>query len=474
MRDKPAERDGGALGRCGSKRARQFDEQREGGEKPLRPAALEGKFARHLLPAAAERTKNGILRQEHVGEHDLIEMMFATEIEDRTNFQPGVDVFEVDEKLRQSGMALFAFLAGAAKQDHVMRAVRIRGPHFGAVDQEAALHRARTRAHGREIGAGIRLAHANAKIAFAGGDARQDIVFLLVGADAQQQRSALPVRDPMATNGRTGGKHFFQHNIAFERGALMAAIPLRPGHADPALRAHLAAELRIEAAPGAAALLRRAICILLAEKGAHFAAQRFGLRRMRRRSETQCVHGSAFVCFGGFRSRTMRASATVSPCPSGCTMTGFSSISSTSRRPSAISEMRAIKAASADTSAAGEPRNPMQQRRGLQLIEHGSGVGCTDRGGAIHDVIEQLRDDAAEPDHHHRSENIVANRADDDLDPGLCHRAYQHALDDGTGAHGFYLRKHLPISRVRACGISNPELHAADLALMRHIRGLNF
>src|SRR4051794_7880461 len=222
-------------------------------------------------------------------------MMLAAEIEDRANLEAGIDVLQIDEKLRQAGVALLALVTGAAKQDHVMRAMRIRGPHFRAVDEKPALHGACARAHRREIRAGIRLTHADAEIALAGGDARQNVVFLLVGADAQEQRSALPVGDPMAADGSAGGQHFLEHHVALKRGALMSTVTLRPSHADPAARAHLAAELGIEAAPGTSALLRRAIGNLTTEKGADFAAQGLGLRRLRRACETQRMHGRAFV-----------------------------------------------------------------------------------------------------------------------------------------------------------------------------------
>ena len=73
-------------------------------------------------------------------------------------------------------------------------------------------------------------------------DARQEVVLLLVGAVAQDVGAALPVGGPVEADRRAGGQHLLDQHVAFERGALVAAVLLRPGHADPAALGHLAAE----------------------------------------------------------------------------------------------------------------------------------------------------------------------------------------------------------------------------------------
>ena len=95
-----------------------------------------------------------------------------------------------------------------------------------------------------------------------GGDAGQESL-LFLGADAQDQRAGLAIGDPMQGNWRTGGEHLLQRHVAFQEGAFLTAVLLRPGHADPAPLPHRAAEIRIHAGPRFGALHRLAAGKLL-------------------------------------------------------------------------------------------------------------------------------------------------------------------------------------------------------------------
>ena len=111
---------------------------------------------------------------------------------------------------------MLLFRVGAEQRDHVMRRVRVRGPELGAVDAVAALDLLGLCARRREVGARIRLRHADAEKAFAPRHLRQDQLPLFFGAEAQQQRPGLPVADPVRADRRTGGQHFLKHHIAVE------------------------------------------------------------------------------------------------------------------------------------------------------------------------------------------------------------------------------------------------------------------
>ena len=87
-----------------------------------------------------------------------------------------------------------------------------------------------------EVGARVRLAHADGEIALPGGDARQDRAPLLLRAVAQQQRPGLAVGDPVGGAGRAGRHHLLGDDVAVQRGLFAAAILLRPHHAEPAAR----------------------------------------------------------------------------------------------------------------------------------------------------------------------------------------------------------------------------------------------
>ena len=181
---------------------------------------------------------------------------------------------------------------GAEDRDHVVGDVRRRGPDLGAVDQKAAVGLGRLGLGREQVGAGIRLAHADRKADFAAADARQDVHLDVLGRVFQQHRAALPVGDEEAPCRRVGDAHFLGHHIAFEKGTFVPAIFLRPGHAEPAARADPAGKFR-RVGVFAVGLVRieRAGGDFLGEERAHFLAQLLAFRRQADRIETKgCGH----------------------------------------------------------------------------------------------------------------------------------------------------------------------------------------
>jgi hypothetical protein len=154
---------------------------------------------------------------------------------------------QVDDHLREPGMAVLRRRLGAHQGDHVVIAVGIGGPELGAVDQPAALDPLRPRAHRRQIRARVRFAHADGKEALAPGNGGQVGLPLDFGAEAQQQVAALAVGDPVRAHRRPRRHQFFRDHVTLEEAALAAAITFRPGHADPATLAQLAGKLRVVA-----------------------------------------------------------------------------------------------------------------------------------------------------------------------------------------------------------------------------------
>src|SRR5947199_884381 len=117
-------------------------------------------------------------------------------------------------------------------------------PDLGAVDQIAAVGLGRARLRRKQIGAGIRLAHADRETYFAAADARQDIHLDVLGRVFQKHRATLAVGDEEAPRRRIGDAHFLGHDVTLEERALVAAIFLRPGHAEPAAPAYFAGTFR--------------------------------------------------------------------------------------------------------------------------------------------------------------------------------------------------------------------------------------
>src|SRR5205085_397506 len=79
---------------------------------------------------------------------------------------------------------------------------------------------------------------------FAATDARQDVHLDVLGRVFQKHRAALAVGDEEAPRRRVRDAHFLGHDITLEERALVAAIFLRPGHAEPAARADFAGKFR--------------------------------------------------------------------------------------------------------------------------------------------------------------------------------------------------------------------------------------
>ncbi len=226
-----------------------------------------------------------------VGEDDFVEFGLPGDLADRIHLD--ARLLHLDQKLRQAVTAVFlGRLRGAEDRDHVVGDVRRRGPDLGAVDEIAAVGLGGARLGREQVRAGVRFAHADGKADFAAADARQDIHLDVLGGVFDQHRTALAIGDEEAPGRRVGDAHLLGHHIALEEGAFLAAIFLRPGHAEPALGADPAGEfrrvgvfavrlVRIEGAGGD----------FLGEEGAHFLAQLLALFRQTDRIETKgCGH----------------------------------------------------------------------------------------------------------------------------------------------------------------------------------------
>src|SRR5690606_29821123 len=94
----------------------------------------------------------------------------------------------------------------------------------------------------RQVGARTRLAHADAEERLAAADRWQVELLLRFGAVLQDQRRALPVRNPMRSNRCAEVEEFFHHHIAGIGAAAAAAIRLGQRDAQPALLAEFATE----------------------------------------------------------------------------------------------------------------------------------------------------------------------------------------------------------------------------------------
>src|SRR5207249_2996673 len=120
----------------------------------------------------------------------------------------------------------------------------------------------------------------------------QEPLALGLGAEAQQQRSALALGHPVGARRRTGGQQLFQQHVALQERALLTAVPLGPREPDPAAGPELPAELRVESAPGAHATHRGPLAERLAQERADLVAESLGLRRQATQLELKDAHSA--------------------------------------------------------------------------------------------------------------------------------------------------------------------------------------
>ncbi|MNP11881.1 hypothetical protein D3C76_1040910 [compost metagenome] len=139
-----------------------FQVQLGAAQVALRAAALERQFGPDLFPAITWLPDDKVVGHEHVIEEHFIEIMLAQHVVDRPNRDAGGT--HVDQQLRQPGMTIALVLrSGAQEGDHVVAAVGTGGPDLAAIDEPTAFGFYRPGLHRRQVGADIRLAHANAE-----------------------------------------------------------------------------------------------------------------------------------------------------------------------------------------------------------------------------------------------------------------------------------------------------------------------
>src|SRR5690606_29198829 len=120
---------------------------------------------------------------------------------------------------------------------------------------------------------------------------RQEPLALLLGAEAQQERTALSVADPVGAKWGAGREQFLDNGISLQRRTFMAAVGTRPGHADPATTPELTTELAIETRPRMPDQPAAPVAARLRDEGADLAAQRQQLGRECQRGEMKrCGH----------------------------------------------------------------------------------------------------------------------------------------------------------------------------------------
>src|SRR3546814_6442498 len=105
-------------------------------------------------------------------------------------------------------------------------------PYLLAIESPARRGAFGAGANARQVRSRSRLAHSDAKIYLAAADARQIAAALVLAAEIQDQRGALPVGDPVRRDRGAQRQQFFDDHEARKGTAPAAAIVARQGRSE--------------------------------------------------------------------------------------------------------------------------------------------------------------------------------------------------------------------------------------------------
>ena len=112
---------------------------------------------------------------------------------------------------------------------------------------------------------------------------------------------------------------------------------------------------------------------------------------------------------------------------------------------------------------------PIQQPRAFEFRQQRQRFVMRHRRRRQRGVLQQLDQDAAEPDHHQRSEQRIDARADHHLDALRHHLLHQHAGDPRRRRHRIGPRHDRLIRLAHLVGVAQVEPHDASLGLVRQV-----
>src|SRR5690606_42095736 len=155
-------------------------------------------------------------------EGDLVEVVAAVHRDDRVDAH--AVAAQVDEELGEAGVAVRRVQWGGAGQgEEAVRHVPAGGPGLAAVELPAAIDLRRLRTDAGQVGAGLRLRHADAEAELTGRDLGREGLLLLLRAEAQQRGGDLAAGDPLGGAGRAPGQQLLRDREALHARAAVTA-----------------------------------------------------------------------------------------------------------------------------------------------------------------------------------------------------------------------------------------------------------
>ena len=183
------------------------------------------------MPAVADLPQHVGVGDEHVGEDDLVEMVFAVHQHDRADRDARRGGLH-DELGKARVPVLRVEWAGSGQHDDLLRDVRTARPDLRPVEHPAIIGSGGPGLRGREVRPRAVLAHPDRRVQASRSDPRQQPAPLLFGAVRQQCGRDLPVGDPVRGDRGALRQQFLGDHVAVQVTQPMAAVFGRDGQTD--------------------------------------------------------------------------------------------------------------------------------------------------------------------------------------------------------------------------------------------------
>jgi len=206
--------------------------QRPVGHKPIDTTPLVFQLTHRLLERVALNPDQVIDRHPHIGEEHLTEMGIGGHVQHR----PHLDARRVHRHNDLADTAVWRALRGGPTDQVAVIGYRGEaGPDLLPGDHPVLTLPPGRCGQGGQVRTRIRLGHPDAPGDFTRQHAGQEPRLLRGRAVGDEGRPNLSIGEPTGGDRGTNADHFLGHHDALDRWSASAAVPGRPGHADPAL-----------------------------------------------------------------------------------------------------------------------------------------------------------------------------------------------------------------------------------------------
>ena len=222
--DRRIVRESARTNQLGKLAERQLDPQRR---CHAQPRTLEHQRRQRDVPALARATDHVLIPDEHRVEEHLVELRVARDLAQRTHRH--ARLAHVTHEIGE--VVVPGVVAGTSEQHAPAGAMRERRPHLLAGDAPTSVGALRSRAHRREVTAGVGLAEALAPNLGTGKDRRQEATLLVLGAERDDHGPTHDQTEHVRRRRRACPHQLLVEDGLLHEGGAAPAVFLGPGNA---------------------------------------------------------------------------------------------------------------------------------------------------------------------------------------------------------------------------------------------------